>query len=372
MKRSILIASFVASGLLFAASINSQTVTSDMVGFVQPFNTTGNQINCLGNSDTKIAIPFTRPPEFVGATTAAGSNTLTVSGSPWGANQFQYNAGANQHNTYFVLIGPHSSTNPKEGRMYQITSNTANQLTVNNGGDDLSGVAAGTQILVIPYHTLSSIFPASDAGVSFLSSGSTFIHPTEILIPNYAGVGTNLSTGATYFFYNGHWRKVGESGFPDRDDDALPNAGHFTVRNTTATGTTMTTLGSVLTKKVTIPLVTRANGQQDNFVSVIRPVDVALSDLGLISSGAFQPSTSTFIHTDELLVFAHAPAQQNRSAAATYFFYSGGDGAHWRKVGDSGFPNRDADVIPAGDGFVIRKGATAGGPLVYWTNAPTY
>jgi uncharacterized protein (TIGR02597 family) len=366
MKHSLLLTT-VAATLLLGNAAFAQTVATDPVGFVQTFGTSP---NCLANSDTKISIPFTRPPEFVGATSAATLNTITVSGTPWMANQFVYVAGT-QPKTYFVLIGPHSTTNPKEGRMYQVTSNTANQLTLSVGPDDLSGIAANTQILVIPYHTLSSVFPPADLGVSYINSTSTFVHQTEILIPNYAGVGTNLSTGATYFYNNSHWRKVGEAGFPSRDDEPLENGGFFTVRNA-GTATTLTTLGSVATKKVTIPLVTRANGQQDNFVSVVRPIDVALSDLGLISSGAFRPSTSTFVHTDELLVFAHTPAQQNRSAAATYFYFAGGDGPHWRKVGEAGFPNRDADVISAGDGFVIRKGQTAGAPLVYWTNAPTY
>jgi uncharacterized protein (TIGR02597 family) len=366
MKRLTILIAVLANGLLLGNFVTAQTVATDPVGFVQPFTGPTPGPNCLANSDTKISIPFTRPPEFVGATSAATANTLTVSGAPWTANQFVYAAGT-QPKTYFVLIGPHSSTNPKEGRIYQITGNTTNQLTVNNGGDDLSGVAATTQILVVPYHTLASVFPASDAGVSYIASSNPAVHPTEILIPNYAGVGTNLATAATYFYFNGHWRKAGDPGFPSRDDDALPNGGYFTVRNA-GTATTMTTLGSVLTKKATIPLVTRAAGQQDNFVSVIRPVDVALSNLGLITSGAFQASTNAAVHTDELLVFAHTPAVQNRSASATYFYFN----SHWRKVGDPGFPDRDADVISAGDGFVIRKGATPGGPLVYWTNAPTY
>lgn len=367
MKRSILLAATLTGSLLLTHVINAQTVATDPVGFVQPFSTGSSNPNMLANSDTNVSVPFTRPPEFVGATSAATTNTLTVSGSPWTAHQFQYNAGANQHNTYYALVGPHSTTNPKEGRMYQVSDNTANQLTLTTGGDDISSVAANTQILVIPYHTLSTVFPATDAGVSFIASANQFTRQTQILIPAYNGVGTNLSAGATYFYMNGHWRLFGESGLPSRDDDALPNAGFFTVRNA-GTATTLTTLGSVLTKKTTIPLFTRTGGQQDNFVSVVRPVDVKLSDLGLITSGAFQASPNQFTRVDNLLVFDHASPVQNRSASATYFYMNNA----WRKFGEAGLPDRSNDIISAGDGFIIRKGATGNGLPVYWTNAPTY
>ena len=189
MNRLLPIAAALACSCLLGTLASAQTVATDPVGFVQPYATSPNM---LASSDTAVSLPFTRPPEFVGATTAATANTLTVSGSPWTANQFVYQSTPSQHNTYFVLIGPHSSTNPKEGRMYQITGNTTNQLTVNNGGDDISTVAATTQILVIPYHTMNSVFPASDANVSFVPSTNFLLgRKTTVLIPNYSATGIN-------------------------------------------------------------------------------------------------------------------------------------------------------------------------------------
>ncbi len=169
----------------------------------------------LANSDTAVSVPFTRPPEFVGATTAATANTLTVSGSPWTANQFVYLSTPSQHNTYFVLIGPHSSTNPKEGRMYQITGNTTNQLTVNNGGDDISTVAATTQILVIPYHTLNSVFPASDANVSLRSFDQLCFGPQDYSSHSELQRDWNQpGAAATYAYID--WRMGLVSGHCDR------------------------------------------------------------------------------------------------------------------------------------------------------------
>src|SRR3954462_12975710 len=127
MKHSLLLTT-VAATLLLGKAAFAQTVATDPVGFTTQA--------CQANTDTYTSVPFTRPPEFVGATTAATATTLTVSGTPFTANQFAYVAGS-QPKTYFVLIGPHSSTNPKQGLFYQITGITTNTITVNPNGDNL-------------------------------------------------------------------------------------------------------------------------------------------------------------------------------------------------------------------------------------------
>ena len=361
MNRSLLLSVAAATSFLLAPGVSGQSVTTDPVGFTTTV--------CPANSDTYISVPFTRPPEFVGATASATTNTITVSGSPWTVNQFVYVAGS-QPKTYFVLIGPHTSTNPKEGNFYQITANTTNTLTVNAPGDDLSSIAAATQILVIPYATLASVFPASDAGVSFIISPSAVNRQTQIVIPNYAGIGINLAPSITYFYLNSAWRRFGNPLTEDHGYDPFVNAGYFTLRNA-STGTTLTTLGSVLTKNTTTPLFTRAGAtsvQQDNFVSVIRPIDVKLNDLGLITSGAFLSSPSAVNRIDQLLVFDNAQVAINKSPSATYFYFN----AAWRKFGQPVTTDFGTDTIATGTGFIIRKGGTPTGATSLWKNSPTY
>ena len=358
MRPFLSLAVALALTLPFAGNLHAQAAT-DPVGFTT--------VACPANSDTLLSVPFTRLPEFIGAISSVSANTITVSGTPWSASQFVYNPGNNppQHNTYFVLIGPHASSNPNEGRTYLVTANTTNTLTLNLNGDSISGVQPSTQILVIPYVTLASLFPASDANVSFIPSASQFNLQTQIFIPNVAATGINQSTGTTYYYSNNAWRKFG---FPAEvhDDDVLQPLNYFTLRNA-ATATTLTSLGSVLTKKETLPLHTNASTQQDNFVSIIRPIDVKLNDLGLITSGAFASSASQFNLVDQLFVFNNAATGINKSASATYYYSN----SAWRKFG---FPNTDAgnDTIPAGAGFVIRKGATGNGLTQFWQNTPTY
>ena len=343
----------------FTLSNAQTTVTTDPVGFVSK--------SCLANSDTILSAPFMRLPEFVGAIQSVAGSVITVSGTPWTANQFVYAAGS-QPNTYFALIGPHASTNPNEGRIYKITANSTNTLTVNLNGDSISGVQSSTQLLVVPYWTLGTLFPASDVNVSYISSPSVASRQTQILVPNYSGSGINLSTTATYFYFNDAWRKFGTDPTISRNDDTLEPTGYFILRNA-GTGTTLTALGSVLVKKESIFLRTNTSSKQDNFVSITRPVDVKLDDLGLISSGAFAASPSVASRTDELFVFNNAASGINKSASATYFYFNGA----WRKFGQDPTINvGQTATIPAGDGFMIRKAASGGGASVVWQNTPTY
>ncbi len=219
-------------------------------------------------------------------------------------------------------------------------------------------------------HTLSSVFPASDAGVSFIISPSSINRQTRIFIPDYSGVGINLAPIIQYFYFNGAWRRAGQPVTVDYGDDPFLNAGYFILRNA-ATGTTLTTLGSVLTKNTTIPLFTRVGATsvtQDNFVSIIRPIDVKLNDLGLITSGAFLSSPTALNRIDQLLLFDNAQVAINKSPTVIYFYFNGA----WRKAGQPVTTDFGNDTIAAGTGFLIRKGGTPTGATSLWKNSPTY
>lgn len=358
MSRFITLFLTFATTLVFTDFAAGQSVTTDPVGFTTKA--------CLANSDTILSPPFTRIPQFVGAIQSVSGSVITVSGTPFTASQFVYAAGT-QPNTYYALIGPHASANPNEGRIYQVTANGTNTLTVNLNGDSISGVQANTQVLVIPYVTLGTLFPAGDANVSFIPSPTVGNRLTQILIPNYAASGINLSTSATYFYFNGAWRKFGNDPAENHNDDILQPTGYFILRNA-GTGTNLTSLGSVLVKKETIPLFTSTTTQEDNFVSVIRPIDVKLDDLGLITSGAFASSPSVGGRTDQLFVFNNAATGINKSTSGTYFYMNGA----WRKFGQDPTVNFGTDTIPAGHGFLIRKAITGTGVTAFWQNSPTY
>ena len=369
MSHRILPLLAVSALLVAVAPANAQTtVTTDPVGF--------NQVACPANSDTLLSIPFTRSPEFIGtvASVSASTSTVTVSGTQtWAPGHFVYVSGS-QSNTYYALIGNHPSTNPNEGNLYPVVGSGSNTLTLNLNGDDISGVAANTQILVIPYWTLGTVFPTADANVSFVPSASTFVKQTQIQIPDYSATGINQSAASIYYFYNNAWRMSGTSSALDYSDNViLPNS-YFVFRNTgtLSVSTTLTAVGAVPMRKLTVPIATRVgNGQstpQDNLVAMLRPVPVTLNSSGLITSGAFAVSPSTFNKLDQLLVFDNTEIGINKSAASIYYYFNGA----WRKSGQDSSLDFGSDTLPVGGGFVIRKGGTALGATQPWQHAPPY
>ena len=175
---------------------------------------------------------------------------------------------------------------PYEGRFYQVASNSTGTVTVNLNGDTLNSVAAGTQVSIVPYWTLNSVFPASNAGVSFTPTTSLFSPKTQILIPDYFTSGINLSATTIYYFYNDGgsnigWRAVGST-TTDRGFDPLLPDGYMTVRTPSgAPALPVTFAGSVPTNKLVTTLTTRTSGAQDNAVALNRPADATIGTLGL-------------------------------------------------------------------------------------------
>lgn len=356
-------AAVAALVLLAAGTLKATTtVTTQPVGYTTT--------NCLANSDTIVSLPFTRAPAFIGTVASISGATVTPSGTPgWTEGQFVYQEGT-QSNTYYVLLGPvdgASSDYAQDGRIYPVTANTATSLTIDALGDDLSGVPADAKISIIPYWTLNTVFPASDAGVSFIASSSPLITKTQIFIPDYGGAGTNLSSIATYYFYNGAWRLTGDSVKNDHGDDVLLQDRYLIMRNT-ATSSVLNPKGNVVMQPLSIPLLTETNSPQDNFVSVTRPLGVTLDNSGLVSSGVFTASPSPLLTKDQLFVYNNTQQVTNKSTSATYYYYNGA----WRQVGLPVTKDVGSTVLPIGSGIVIRKVATANGETQFWNNSPSY
>lgn len=373
-NRVILSLLVLVSALLFPSSINAQSMTSDPVGFTTT--------SLPANSDTLINPPFTRPSEYVGAITSAAGSTISVSGSPWTTNQFVYVQGV-QSKHYYALIGPAATTDPKEGHVYAIVSNTTNSLVVDTSQDNIVGIPANAQLLVIPNWTPATIFPASDANVSFTPTTSSGSYKTQVLIPNYSAAGINQGYLTTYFFSNNvdgtvnniGWRVAGDN-ITNHDDDPLFPDGYMAVRNQNgAPALNLTALGGVLTKKLAVPLNTMNGQQQDNSVSMVRPIDVTLNNTGLNPTDGSFVATNANPYTnveqakirDQLFVFSNTNVGINKPPTAIYYYAVPGG---WRTLKDPS--DHGNDIIPAGSALIVRKAPTKNGQSVYWTNSPTY
>jgi uncharacterized protein (TIGR02597 family) len=328
-----------ASSRIYRVKTLGSDVTVESTGF--------QHLPLSGDSDTMLSIPFIRPPAALPTAAAVSGATVQVSGTPaWTANQWVYSSGT-QSNTYFLLI----RSGVREGDYFTITGNTANNVTLDLQGGNLTGLSAGDTLAVVPYWTLGTVFPGGQGIHASPAAGS---RSTEILVPNIAGTGINLTTAHTYYYWNDAWREVGQGTIVKNDDAILPDMYIWVRQNISAT-TALTALGSVLPTKWRFQVTRTATSKQDNLVGLPRPAAVSLNASGLIESGAFHPSATAGSRVDELLVFDNTAIAKNKSVAATYYYWSGA----WRKVGlGTADVGNDLAFLP-GCGVIIRAGAAS-------------
>jgi uncharacterized protein (TIGR02597 family) len=316
-----------------------------------------NRVTLPGTSDSIVCASFARPDAAAGLVLGVSGNRVTFKGAPgWSDNQFV--AGGAVTDSFYLLVG----SGPKEGANYFITANDANSVTVDLEGDTLTGLAADHRLSIVPHWTLATLFPGG-AGVH--ASPSPGERRTEILFPNFNSTGINASASRTFYFWSGSWREVGQ-GMAVRDNEIVFADNYFIVRHNFPTATEWVSQGQVVPVRLVTWLGVNAAGKRDNYLGLERPVAVTLGASGLVASGAFAASPSPGNRTDELLVFDNGVARQNKSAAATYYYWNGA----WRKVGAGSASFDDTPVFAPGQGFVIRKNAAASAPA--WSNSPNY
>lgn len=367
---------------LTAGALQAQVSTAP-VGF--------NTITALDNSDTRFSAPLHRAATYQGVVQSVSGGVITVQGLPgWTANQFVYASGT-QSNTYYVSIG----SGNKVGMFYTVTANdadtgTANTttITVDTAGDTLtgaSGIVMGDSLSIIPYWTLSTLFPTGQ-GITPASTVTGAGSLTQILVISTSSVGTNLAPTSTFYYYPGNgsnfaagWRQVG-GGFNNlKDDSILPPESPIIIRqNNVGTTASIVVSGSVPTSNRAYVIGTlQSNTAQDNWVSVEVPVALTLSQSNLSQSAAFTSATTvTGAGGDQLLVFDDTVAAINKAPTSTYYYYPGNGSnfaAGWRKVG-GGFNNLfdNTVVFQPGSGYIIRKQASANASTSVWTVPLTY
>ena len=346
----------LAAALLAAPGVQAQTTaTTDPVGFMT--------IDLPVGSDTIVAAPLSKAPVFQGAVTSLSGFVVTVTGANFGD----------------LTTSPHylqAVTGAQAGMIFDIASNTADTITLVNNGVTPTGLSAGTTFKVVPYWTLATLFPSTDQGVSFTPSAGALItqRRTQILFPNVTGTGINRSASTIYYFVtNSYWRSAA-GGTNNFDNTAILPDSYFIVRNPTnaASGLKLTVAGSVNTGPMAVQLDRLASGPNDNYVSLGRPMDITLNDLGLITSGAFTPSAGTLItqRRDQLMIFNNASIGINKSASAIYYYLTNATTQGWRSA-STGTNDVGTNVISAAVGYVIRKATNGTTGTQFWTNTTT-
>jgi uncharacterized protein (TIGR02597 family) len=331
----------------FAVPLYSQTsVTTTPVGYTSQSLPAG--------ADTMIVPQVQRASEFAGTVSSVLSSgstaTLSLAGSLLTANAFKYVSGT-QPKTYYALV----TAGNLIGTYFTIVSNGVDTITVN-----LDGLTASssdiTAIECRPYWTLNTLFPPSDANVSFVPSSSSILKRTQLLLPDSSGSGINRAAAKSFFYLSSISDWVSTTATSVKAGDTIiPPDQYLIHRNTGGTPSNLaqTVAGSLLISQFTTYLSTLSTGQNDNYISIPRATDYTLSQLGFTDSN-FTQSPSKILKRDQLLVYSTTGSGINRAATKTYFKYNGA----WYDT--TSVISAVDPVIPAGSAFCVRKYASDG------------
>lgn len=307
------------------------------------------QSSAPANTDTLVSVPLRRPAIYVGRVEAVNGAVISVSGSPnWTPASWALQAGPAPH--YLRVL-----SGALGGHAFTVINNNANALIVDAAGLDLTKIVPGDRIELAPYWTLGTLYPASQAGVSYTFSFSSLGRGTEIMMPDQTRTGINRAPSDTFYFFNGAWRRVGSPITLSFDRTVIPPDTYVLQRNKSA-GTTLTRSGWVFQGPIAT-IIEGAAIPNDNYVALAFPEPVSFRLSNLVQSGAFTSG-------DQLLVFGSGQTGINRAPSATYVY---GDGA-WRQVGATGEQSSDGNLLPVGEGFIVRK--AAGAASATWTFVP--
>ena len=322
MKTPTKFIALLSGAALLASSVFA--VSTNPVGYIT--------ITLNAESDNAIGFPMQNAPVFSGSISDITSNVITFHGSPgWTVNEFTTNPN-------FLQI----STGVGEGMNLAILSNTADALTVDLAGEDLSGILAN----------------AGDASLSDQGDISAFWTPATLL-PSTLPAGTSLllynnnaginKSASTVLNYNGsNWVQ----GFSNADNFIIHTYESIICRLPAGSSdVAMTVAGSV--PMVTHRLVMDNGGVQTDFrIYYNGPVGVTIGTSGL-----------GFAAGDQFLVTDNAVDGVNKSATTVLNY----NGSNWVQ----GFSNADSFPLVPGSGYIYRR-AAGGAESVTWTSVPSY
>jgi uncharacterized protein (TIGR02597 family) len=295
--------------LVIAGTLSAAEVVSAPVGFLQ--------VTFPASKTSSLSIPLQKNPTAVGPVTAVGAGTLSDSNASWTSGQF-----SSVTKPYFLKIVSGSAA----GRYFLITANSANQLTVDTRGANLSTiVAVSNHYQVIQARTLGQLFGTTS--VPFLT------HTDPTLADNL-----KLWSGSAWevYYHNGtSWMRKGKTGSYN-DTVIYPDEGVQVVRR----GTTPLTIAiageaSMLAEK------TEAVGPATTFAANRYPVNVSLKNLGLLNLPNWM-SGATASEADRV--------QINENGTWVSYWYTG---TNWKKGGSS--LSQDNATVAAGTGYLILR-----------------
>ena len=278
-----------------------------------------------GESDTVLSLPMKVPAVFRAAVGSVGG-AITVAGTPnLTENQFVYSEGV-QPQTHYLFF----ESGDLAGRHFRITGNTSSTISVADPRGELAGAAADDVVAIHPYWTLATLF-SSDQGLALATNAGE--RPIEVILPAVDSDGINPSAEAIYYL-------TGRSLAPGRcrlsptfDDTVLEPDRPVVVRmNQDGDRYAGPDRRGDHESELSLPIRSRADGAQDNLLSLSRPLDVTLDESGLAGSDAFETTTDSGQIKDRVILYP--PHRARIGCRRTPITTSTGAGDGRRRSGD--------------------------------------
>jgi len=303
--------------LAFAPVSEAQTLFSRPVGVMQ--------FTVNAGESKPLSLPVSETYLFGGAVSFVSAASITNTGANWGANAF----GPIATNPHLVRFTTGSAT----GRHYRIASHTADTLTLQTNGTDLTSLVVATdRFEIVPADTLAGLFGAN-AGAAGVTTGTNSQTVDNVLVRGTSG-------WLTYYNDGTNWLRAGSSG--SQNNTIIPPESGFVFVRRGATPFNFTLSGEApITNLVTELPAGRTVLGANRF-----PVDTTLNALGLHTTpGWLKGSDANAV--DNVLISAGGTWQ-------TYFH----DNTNWLLVGNAAPQN---PTIAAGSSIIIvkRPGSTA-------------
>lgn len=318
-------------------------------------------------ADSTVTPPLSRSAVFSGVSASVSGNQITVAATG-AADSAWINAG-DLNSKCYVLV----KTGALAGLRFPVTANSATTVSVNGGDTTLQaqGFAAGDTLSVVPYWTLSTLFPG---GVGVGVSQDIYDPQAYLLVSDQSSTGTNRGAAQLYFYADGTdgnaagWRDLADPEGALQDTVALDPTITYTIR-TGAAGQTLVVSGEVPTSTLATKVLTDSVSN-DEYISSPHPIDITLAQSGLQS--VIAASTDIYDPTEFVLVYSDESAGYNKGASSLYFYHDGSDGnaAGWKDLSDPEGANVTAPVIKAGRCFTLRKAAGSPGSSTWSAPLP--
>ncbi len=282
----------------------------------------------------------------------AGNPPKNAGGVPLKPDQYTYVSGT-QPVTYFVLV----TAGRLKGYFFTVQGNTAESLRIDPEGLSITSKDIKA-VSLLPYWSLSSLFPASQATISFIPTTNPSDVMTTVVIspPVTYGPQQPQNVGESFYFSAAlnNWVSTTNPSV-SAADTVVPPGAYVYVQNTGTNNYPLHVFlsGSVLKSPFNFFFTSSSIASAINYFSLPRNSSYPISEIGFNNSNFTQSTgTSTSDRQDQLIM-----DDGHGGIGAIYYRYKN----QWYNTDDAVPTN---PVFPAGTVFGLQKPASANGTSI--------